>query len=182
MVAHKDNRVSTHSRLKAAGSIHSVRSIRRFSFQHTAARRRLGKPAAPAASATGFQHTAARRRLDFLACIIIKVVEFQHTAARRRLGKPAAPAASATGFQHTAARRRLDFLACIIIKVVEFQHTAARRRLAAHLPMQLERIFVSTHSRPKAAGLKCTDCDTRFPVSTHSRPKAAGYSILRQSA
>ena len=33
---------------------------------------------------------------------------------------------------------------------------------------------VSTHSRPKAAGLNCENPDAKADVSTHSRPKAAG--------
>ena len=33
---------------------------------------------------------------------------------------------------------------------------------------------VSTHSRPKAAGLFCDGKPVMFIVSTHSRPKAAG--------
>ena len=55
-----------------------------------------------------------------------------------------------------------------------FQLTAARRRLAAREQgvMQLE--FVSTHSRPKAAGDTESSFDATAKVSTHSRPKAAG--------
>ena len=34
--------------------------------------------------------------------------------------------------------------------------------------------FVSTHSRPKAAGKKKVLGDNKTAVSTHSRPKAAG--------
>ena len=34
--------------------------------------------------------------------------------------------------------------------------------------------FVSTHSRPKAAGLMQISCLQGRKVSTHSRPKAAG--------
>ena len=77
-----------------------------------------------------------------------------------------------------------------------FQHTAARRRLAL-LSFQLSLVAtVSTHSRPKAAGLPKTpapsstrcfntqppeggwryifEFDLSNEVSTHSRPKAAG--------
>ena len=36
---------------------------------------------------------------------------------------------------------------------------------------------VSTHSRPKAAGLFCFGFSFFFKVSTHSRPKAAGIKI-----
>ncbi len=37
--------------------------------------------------------------------------------------------------------------------------------------------FVSTHSRPKAAGLKDGVPLLRLDVSTHSRPKAAGCFV-----
>ena len=57
-------------------------------------------------------------------------------------------------FQHTAARRRLDpFWHGIKFKAM-FQHTAARRRLVNAPPSKLSAICVSTHSRPKAAGLE----------------------------
>ena len=39
-------------------------------------------------------------------------------------------------------------------------------------------VFVSTHSRPKAAGRIFVKQTVGAQVSTHSRPKAAGYGIL----
>ena len=55
-----------------------------------------------------------------------------------------------------------------------FQLTAARRRLVG-LPMSLSIMFdVSTHSRPKAAGLNGLAIVFIWVVSTRSRPKAAG--------
>ncbi len=42
----------------------------------------------------------------------------------------------------------------------------------------LPNLYVSTHSRPKAAGTgKAYDSTTVYVVSTHSRPKAAGYMV-----
>ena len=35
-------------------------------------------------------------------------------------------------------------------------------------------LMVSTHSRPKAAGVRMFDNSMKAEVSTHSRPKAAG--------
>ena len=77
-----------------------------------------------------------------------------------------------------------------------FQHTAARRRLAIQDGMKQPNMKVSTHSRPKAAGvlfitvlISAKGFNTQPPeggwsqpgtssdrlnVSTHSRPKAAG--------
>ena len=55
-------------------------------------------------------------------------------------------------FQHTAARRRLEVIPTIDKDGVLFQHTAARRRLAVSDDVSAAFRFVSTHSRPKAAG------------------------------
>ena len=77
-------------------------------------------------------------------------------------------------FQHTAARRRLaDNTDTAIIGRV-FQHTAARRRLGLPKAETLIKIQVSTHSRPKAAGVYWDIDEEKLKVSTHSRPKAAG--------
>ena len=59
-------------------------------------------------------------------------------------------------------------------RVKQFQHTAARRRLATEYDYGGSVNFVSTHSRPKAAGGQINHCCARGCVSTHSRPKAAG--------
>ena len=60
-----------------------------------------------------------------------------------------------------------------------FQHTAARRRLVDGLICALEGYFVSTHSRPKAAGMTLLYGKEVNDVSTHSRPKAAGTRHIR---
>ena len=144
-----------------------------------------------------FQHTAARRRLDLLSitpCIAFTVsthsrpkaagwilleflpplFQFQHTAARRRLARCKHTQSTAYQFQHTAARRRLD--PCEPNKRMDrwFQHTAARRRLGNRNRVNDMRAKVSTHSRPKAAGLGSGVLQGDEFVSTHSRPKAAG--------
>ena len=77
-------------------------------------------------------------------------------------------------FQHTAARRRLVPYASSWIFRSLFQHTAARRRLVSQLIHQCKSVFVSTHSRPKAAGMLEWLQYHYGLVSTHSRPKAAG--------
>ena len=55
-----------------------------------------------------------------------------------------------------------------------FQHTAARRRLGIALRFLITCLYVSTHSRPKAAGQNQLHLSHVCLVSTHSRPKAAG--------
>ena len=105
--------VSTHSRPKAAGRRRlffrwwdigfntqppeggwfsaAVGTTREASFQHTAARRRLGQRVFQPAGAVKFQHTAARRRLVDSAILRLMRAGFQHTAARRRLGPHLTP-------------------------------------------------------------------------------------------
>ena len=56
----------------------------------------------------------------------------------------------------------------------KFQHTAARRRLGEAETKEGMVKFVSTHSRPKAAGALTKKSTSSTAVSTHSRPKAAG--------
>ena len=78
---------------------------------------------------------------------------FQLTAARRRLVLRHIPNLRILMFQLTAARRRLEIPIPIQMISLMFQLTAARRRLVG-LPMSLSIMFdVSTHSRPKAAGI-----------------------------
>ena len=59
-----------------------------------------------------------------------------------------------------------------------FQLTAARRRLALWSAGALLYSCVSTHSRPKAAGVLPLPLLDSQSVSTHSRPKAAGSERL----
>ena len=56
-----------------------------------------------------------------------------------------------------------------------FQHTAARRRLGGKGCNVASDGWVSTHSRPKAAGVELDEPVEPTVVSTHSRPKAAGF-------
>ena len=60
---------------------------------------------------------------------------------------------ASTGFQHTAARRRLAMHLPHCLMSSLFQHTAARRRLASGGYESADFGIVSTHSRPKAAGI-----------------------------
>ena len=64
-------------------------------------------------------------------------------------------------FQHTAARRRLVVADLLIVIYGEFQHTAARRRLVWATEELKSMVDVSTHSRPKAAGLLGHCIETR---------------------
>ena len=144
--------VSTHSRPKAAGKPTFARASL-ILFQLTAARRRLARLHPLQGFFTEFQLTAARRRLDADLFGNVLNKTFQLTAARRRLVAHQTTANHCLEFQLTAARRRLEIAKTIPLIDSAFQLTAARRRLATergdgHLPL-----VVSTHSRPKAAGI-----------------------------
>ena len=145
--------VSTHSRPKAAGT-----------------------PQASKGNGTEFQHTAARRRLGPDSLISVNAETVSTHSRPKAAGSPAFQYWLLNrGFQHTAARRRLVFRFLEPNVHVLFQHTAARRRLAAFIVSILLFQLVSTHSRPKAAGLDKRGDSLSCFVSTHSRPKAAGF-------
>ncbi len=144
-------------------------------FQHTAARRRLGQsckmayngwlvsthsrpkaageqPPQQPAPHKWFQHTAARRRLEVrIYCILVTQAVSTHSRPKAA-GKASPTELIAVWFQHTAARRRLGRLTRLGRVAVQFQHTAARRRLVAGNNSLKLLFWVSTHSRPKAAG------------------------------
>ena len=63
-----------------------------------------------------------------------------------------------------------------------FQLTAARRRLGPQPKIFHVVGYVSTHSRPKAAGSALKAKELRPNVSTHSRPKAAGNVACAEQA
>ena len=80
-------------------------------------------------------------------------------------------------FQHTAARRRLE---------IDIRHFKLLNNCFNTQPPEggwrkhkftLTLFIVSTHSRPKAAGLPPCLENKFVRVSTHSRPKAAGASL-----
>ena len=190
--------VSTHSRPKAAGKDKKSDSPSRGSFQHTAARRRLGlcntgvrypksfntqppeggwvyffgafvffefvsthsRPKAAGQSNQqiwsklfGFNTQPPEGGWLWKKSNHCNNQSFQHTAARRRLVRFNSKNIVSMMFQHTAARRRLAGGFVLRGQSRQFQHTAARRRLASAIAGKDMMATVSTHSRPKAAGL-----------------------------
>ena len=101
---------------------------------------------------------------------------FQHTAARRRLENLIPSTALPLTFQHTAARRRLVFKSSIAFCSSCFNTQPPEGGWVLKLFGERFNLRVSTHSRPKAAGLRHFLLRCRLRVSTHSRPKAAGFS------
>ena len=151
--------------------------MRLLKFQHTAARRRLGALILKPCPTAQFQHTAARRRLGPCPALSFAASPVSTHSRPKAAGKGKLLPLPASMFQHTAARRRLAQILFEQPGESRFQHTAARRRLGATNPVARNGVFVSTHSRPKAAGRGQGWAETFLIVSTHSRPKAAGKMI-----
>ena len=86
-------------------------------------------------------------------------------------------AAAQVVFQHTAARRRLVFGGAAGIDDALFQHTAARRRLAISYEFTWVPPLVSTHSRPKAAGILADAMEAMFAASFNTQPPEGGWSL-----
>ena len=142
--------VSTHSRPKAAAD--RLRADRRDKmFQHTAARRRLmamGLASRQQPVSTHSRPKAAVAPVWSYFCLVL----FQHTAARRRLVREAGQPVSGSPFQHTAARRRLAAEPEVLAKGRASFNTQPPEGGCHLLYWIFATSFVSTHSRPKAAG------------------------------
>ena len=78
-------------------------------------------------------------------------------------------------FQHTAARRRLVVYGGSTFADEAFQHTAARRRLGRPLWRILPKTGFNTQP-PEGGWLDARGNGQSIAVSTHSRPKAAGLN------
>ena len=145
--------VSTHSRPKAAG--HCVSFVRAFVavFQHTAARRRLVFNINHLSSLQVSTHSrpkaAGVRRIVFCHWRL-----FQHTAARRRLAIMPTCANASSSFNTQPPEG--GWIVCTV---------------------SCKFFRVSTHSRPKAAGITMRLSLLTILVSTHSRPKAAVFPL-----
>ena len=167
-------------------------------FQLTAARRRLGAAVVRVVAHLLFQLTAARRRLvdRYAVCAHAGRVSTHSRpkAAGRCLSHlPAIPAVST----HSRPKAAGLFLSKHWKTIVCFNSQPPeggwRSRAAISLSFNCfnsqppeggwqifqadfgRRQTVSTHSRPKAAGLQAINLTVIKHVSTHSRPKAAGH-------
>ena len=146
--------VSTHSRPKAAGS------------------ETIG-----AKSWSWFQHTAARRRLGRVRVMGIVWQRFQHTAARRRLESTKRPSALPFPFQHTAARRRLgmgDFLFSDNIMV----STHSRPKAAGRIKTRLYIPPIGFNTQPPEGGWHTLGYIVKRKVSFNTQPPEGGWSHI----
>ena len=97
-------------------------------------------------------NTTPRRLLVAYLFKMARIKAFQHTAARRRLAPPKRQAAATMRFQHTAARRRLGLYQSIYLIILCF-NTQPPEGGWETLKCRGYQRHVSTHSRPKAAGI-----------------------------
>ena len=188
--------VSTHSRPKAAGS-YFIHTFFTHSFQHTAARRRLGGGTNQKMHSSRFQHTAARRRLAPPKRQAAATMRFQHTAARRRLGlyqsiyliilcfntqppEGGWETLKCRGYQRhvsTHSRPKAAGITSVLLPIKPlFQHTAARRQLECDAGRR--GVVAGFNTQPPEGSWRCNSRRSwRWRVSTHGRPKAAGFWI-----
>ena len=99
--------------------------------------------------------------------------EFQHTAARRRLSYRYPTAILPIVFQHTAARRRLKLVLAVFFQQHCFNTQPPEGGWAVAVKALV--ILARFNTQPPEGGwaLKTNKTANRL-VSTHSRPKAAG--------
>ena len=150
--------VSTHSRPKAAGAIASVFILIKRVSTHS--RPKAAGPESHAHNLISCRFNTQPPEggwADEGGAVGVAGFEFQHTAARRRLGQ-----------NHRSAKRTKPF-----------QHTAARRRLVALSSGSVTEVWVSTHSRPKAAGAisMIAHTDRQFQ-HTAARRRLGGYQVV----
>ena len=154
-------KVSTHSRPKAAGSKPSNPASWCW-FQHTAARRRLAPNPCHTNDPTWVSthsrpKAAGHARESFTAAVVVSTHSRPKAAGFNLLHDyqeqqcfNTQPPEGGWFWTKTASRRAFWF-----------QHTAARRRLDRAAQKSSIRAGVSTHSRPKAAGNARTARDTK---------------------
>ena len=125
-----------------------------------------------------FQHTAARRRLAGLGKKPLLAFEFQHTAARRRLAKYRGRIADVESFntQPPEGGWRLNQPYAHTFGCFNTQPPEGGWDV---LQSAMDFYFVSTHSRPKAAGTIIADIQaslTRF----NTQPPEGGWKITQK--
>ena len=198
---HPVHQVSTHSRPKAAGHDFMRVLQRRDKFQHTAARRRLEVfYTASHTLAVSFNTQPPEGGWVVKWCFIATIALVSTHSRPKAAGRVQRQQESAVaGFNTQPPEGGWSQLVQAYGREGAFQHTAARRRLAMVMSSVRARLsfntqppeggwfawfrypshtgLVSTHSRPKAAGLAVKFAGVFDFVSTHSRPKAAGRTI-----
>ena len=146
--------VSTHSRPKAAGPCNRARMAVLSCFNTQPPEGGWINFNERYEAQIPFQHTAARRRLATFCELLTAIRWFQHTAARRRLAQSYASGAKDLGFN---------------TQPPEGGWIAPYRR-------GIFNITVSTHSRPKAAGISL-NCRPLHRFGFNTQPPEGGWSL-----
>ena len=168
--------VSTHSRPKAAGTATIPFSYALTGFNTQPPEGGWAIRKSPYSNAWLFQHTAARRRLGTSQNFRSRLHAVSTHSRPKAAGSQRQRQEWQKKFQHTAARRRLDFHFRDTNSVIKFQHTAARRRLAFSKSSSSAGIGFNT--QPPEGGWESNfTFELNTVVSTHSRPKAAGLRL-----
>ena len=141
-------------------------------FQHTAARRRLFRLRVAFQKKAVSTHSRPKAaELRDKGFIVVK--KFQHTAARRRLKSYGGAKTEQRVSTHSRPKAAVTNHVGLSMNKM-FQHTAARRRLPCQLSTNPERISFNTQP-PEGGCPYRAHCWSKHFVSTHSRPKAAGF-------
>ena len=148
--------VSTHSRPKAAGKADAKRGFTRLVSTHS-------------------RPKAAGHEAQFYPAIRLG---FNTQPPEGGWAPINAPRSILMRFQHTAARRRLERLQIQLCHGYGFNTQPPEGGWEQGDNSSPWVRFVSTHSRPKAAGNSPRASGRLYVVSTHSRPKAAGSSLI----
>ena len=173
--------VSTHSRPKAAGYAMYQGAEESRVFQHTAARRRLPKRTTALHPRLGFNTQPPEGGCPWFKLAMHDDGMFQHTAARRRLSRLLPLTCALAMFQHTAARRRLVNLVVFLTPVICF-NTQPPEGGCGEYAVATNWRGVSTHSRPKAAGVCKMSLLTRSSFQHTAARRRLAWLMRRQAA
>ena len=174
------DKVSTHSRPKAAGAVVVINDCAVGVSTHS-----RPKAAGPVVgvqySMQEFQHTAARRRLVVRPNRAVWGIRVSTHSRPKAAGMGLLPCGLllrvSTHSRPKAAGRRSAFT----VKHFGFQHTAARRRLVHGGIIRSRRYLVSTHSRPKAAGSPTLSYIPPL-ICFNTQPPEGGWYVCRKSS
>ena len=170
--AWRNRHVSTHSRPKAA-ACGQIKAVHQRAFQHTAARRRLrGLGQAEGGFFGVSTHSRPKAAARAPVTWSLRPESFNTQPPEGGCPPPDGTPGVIESFQHTAARRRLRGQE----KAFHFSggfNTQPPEGGCENAGAVYVGVYVSTHSRPKAAAEIDRPAARIIVVSTHSRPKAA---------
>ena len=154
-------------------------STRRFEFQHTAARRRLGLPSTLCSPALMFQHTAARRRLALSLLVRhgnITVSTHSRPKAAGRFYKRCSLSKPCFNTQPPEGGWKIKGFGTAVLQSFNTQPPEGGWMMCFLIEYTA---LVSTHSRPKAAG-RLRKRQATWRQSFNTQPPEGGWKHHRQ--